>query len=156
MNTNKSIQIYSDGACSPNPGQGAFCSVLIYGEHRKEIIEKYKYTTNSRMELLAVVSALESLKVGGWNVTIYSDSKYVVDTIEKKWFLNWIKINFKDKKNRDLWERLINCYSQNNIKMVWVKGHASNEMNNYCDKVAVAKRQDKTEFLTDYGYTTNK
>lgn len=148
---NKKIEIYTDGACSGNPGQGAFCSVLTFDGHRKEIIEKYNYTTNNRMELLGVVAALESLKVDGWDVIIYSDSKYVVDSVEKGWVFNWVP-NFTGKANKDLWERFLNCYYQNKIKFVWVKGHASNEMNNYCDIQAVNKRKDKTEFLIDYGY----
>jgi len=152
----KTIEIHSDGSCFKNPGTGAFCTVMIYKDKRKEITEKFKLTTNNRMELMSVVVALESLKVSDWNVNIYSDSKYVVDSIDKGWVFNWNKkSNFDNKKNRDLWERFLQCYPQNKVKMIWVKGHDSNEMNNYCDMMAVQKNKDNTPYQIDYGYTDN-
>ena len=132
------IKIYTDGASRGNPGPGGFGVVMIYGALRKEISEGFRYTTNNRMELLSVIVALESLKKEGTTVTIYSDSKYVVDSVEQKWVFGWEKKYFKDKKNEDLWKRFLRIYRKHNVKFVWVKGHASNKENNRCDELAVA------------------
>ncbi len=131
------VTIYTDGASRGNPGPGGFGAVMLYGTLRKEISEGFRLTTNNRMELLSVIVALESLKKEGTHATVYSDSKYVVDAIEKKWVFGWEKKYFKDKKNEDLWKRFLTVYRKHHIKFVWVKGHASNKENNRCDELAV-------------------
>ena len=123
------ILIYTDGACSGNPGPGGFGVVLLSGKHRKEIAQGFRLTTNNRMELLSVIVGLESLKNKNCDVVIYSDSKYVVDSVEKKWVFGWQKKNFKDKKNPDLWKRFLLIYPHHKIKFVWIKGHAENPEN---------------------------
>lgn len=145
------IKIYTDGASRGNPGPGGFGVVMIYGALRKEISEGFRYTTNNRMELLSVIVALESLKKEGTIVTIYSDSKYVVDSVEQKWVFGWEKKYFKDKKNEDLWKRFLRIYRKHNVKFVWVKGHASNKENNRCDELAVAAALGG-DLKIDYGY----
>ncbi len=135
------ISIYTDGASRGNPGPGGYGAVMIYGTLRKELSEGYRLTTNNRMELMSVIAALEALKKEGTAVTIYSDSKYVVDSVEKKWVFGWEKKNFKEKKNPDLWMRFLIVYRKHKIKFVWVKGHASNKENNRCDELAVAATQ---------------
>jgi len=132
------ITIYTDGASKGNPGPGGFGTVLLYKGHRKELSKGYRETTNNRMELMAVIAGLETIKVINAEVTIYSDSKYVVDSVEKGWLWGWVKKNFKDKKNRDLWERFIPAYKRSKVKLKWVKGHAGNLENERCDELAVA------------------
>ena len=132
------ITIYTDGACSGNPGKGGLGIVLMAGEHKKEISEGYHLTTNNRMELLAVIKGLEMLKTNAHPVVIYSDSKYVIDSVVKKWVFGWAQKNFKGKKNADLWARFLKIYPQFKITFVWVKGHATNPFNNRCDELAVA------------------
>ena len=124
-----SITIYSDGASRGNAGPGGFGVVLLSGKHRKEIAQGFRLTTNNRMELLSVIVGLESLKNKNCDVVIYSDSKYVVDSVEKKWVFGWQKKNFKDKKNPDLWKRFLLIYPHHKIKFVWIKGHAENPEN---------------------------
>jgi len=131
------ITIYTDGASRGNPGPGGYGVVMIYGSLRKEISEGFRLTTNNRMELLSVIVGLETLKKEGTPVTIYSDSKYVVDAVEQKWVFGWEKKHFKDKKNPDLWMRFLRIYRKHHVKFVWVKGHASNKENNRCDELAV-------------------
>jgi ribonuclease HI len=145
------IKVYTDGASRGNPGPGGFGVVMIYGALRKEISEGFRYTTNNRMELLSVIVALESLKKEGTTVTIYSDSKYVVDSVEQKWVFGWEKKYFKDKKNEDLWKRFLRIYRKHNVKFVWVKGHASNKENNRCDELAVAAALGG-DLKIDHGY----
>ena len=145
------IKIYTDGASRGNPGPGGFGVVMTAGVHRKEISEGFKLTTNNRMELLSVIVALESLKKDGTSATIYSDSKYVVDSVELKWVFGWEKKNFKDKKNPDLWIRFLKIYRQHKIKFVWVKGHASNVENNRCDELAVEAAMGN-HLKVDHGY----
>ena len=145
------IKIYTDGASRGNPGPGGFGVVMTAGVHRKEISEGFKLTTNNRMELLSVIVALESLKKEGTSATIYSDSKYVVDSVELKWVFGWEKKNFKDKKNPDLWIRFLKIYRQHKIKFVWVKGHASNVENNRCDELAVEAAMGN-HLKVDHGY----
>jgi ribonuclease HI len=149
------ISLYTDGACSGNPGPGGYGIVLISGTYRKEISAGYKRTTNNRMELLAVIVGLQSLKNENQNVTIYSDSKYVIDAIEKNWVFGWLKKGFKDKKNPDLWKQFLNLYKLHNIKTVWVKGHAENVENNRCDELATSAVLNK-ELLIDEGYLASK
>ena len=131
------VMIYTDGSALGNPGKGGYGVVLIAPPHRKELSCGFTLTTNNRMELMAVCVALESLK-RKCSVTVYSDSKYVVDSVEKKWVFGWEKVSFKDKKNSDLWMRFLNIYREHSVKLVWVKGHADNVENECCDRLAVA------------------
>ncbi len=145
------ITIYTDGAASGNPGPGGYGIVLLSGKFRKEISEGFKHTTNNRMELMAVIVALETLKITGSEVTIYTDSKYVADAVTKGWVFNWVKKRFKDKKNPDLWLRFLEIYKKHDVKFVWVKGHANNQLNERCDELAVnasmqANLQDDTGY----------
>ncbi len=132
------ITIFTDGAAKGNPGPGGYGVVMKYNQHRKELSEGFRYTTNNRMELLAVIRALQELKVRDIPLTIYSDSKYVVDSIEKGWLWGWQKKGFKDKKNPDLWRLYIPLHVKYKPKFVWVKGHAGHLENERCDQLAVA------------------
>ncbi|MFC2137054.1 ribonuclease HI [Bacteroidota bacterium] len=145
------IVIYTDGAASGNPGPGGYGVVLMSGKHRKELSQGYRKTTNNRMELLAVIVALEALKINNSDVTIYSDSKYVVDAVEKGWIFSWEQKRFKKKKNPDLWIRFLKVYRNHNIKFVWVKGHDNNIENERCDKLAV-EASKLPYLLIDEGY----
>lgn len=145
------ITIYSDGASRGNPGPGGYGAILIFGTLRKELSEGFRLTTNNRMELLGVIAALEALKKEETAVTVYSDSKYVVDSVEKKWVFGWEKKNFKEKKNSDLWIRFLNVYRKHKVKFVWVKGHHTNKENNRCDELAVAAAQGR-DLKPDMGY----
>jgi ribonuclease HI len=131
------ISIYTDGSSRGNPGPGGYGVVMIKGTFRKEFSEGFRKTTNNRMELLSVIIALESLKIVKSEVTIYSDSKYVVDSVEKRWVFGWEKKNFAKKKNPDLWMRFLKIYRIHQVKFIWVKGHANNAENNKCDELAV-------------------
>jgi len=148
------VEIYTDGACSPNPGVGGWGAVLIYGEHRKEMSEGYIKTTNNRMELLSVVASLEVLKREGLDIEITSDSKYVVDSVNKGWVFNWEKSNFKKRKNDDLWRRFLIEYRKHQVKMIWVRGHNEHPLNEECDKLAVETRKGNN-LKIDTGYGTN-
>ena len=145
-----SVTIYTDGAAKGNPGNGGYGAVLMYGKHKKEISEGFRLTTNNRMELLSVIVALELL-TRPVSVTIYSDSKYVVDSVEKGWVFGWQKKGFKGKKNIDLWQRFLKIYKQHKVKFVWVKGHAGNPMNERCDQLAVAAAEG-SNLKVDEGY----
>ncbi|MBW6536867.1 MAG: ribonuclease HI [Mariniphaga sp.] len=131
------ITIYTDGAARGNPGPGGYGVVLLSGQHRKELSDGYLRTTNNRMELLAVIVALETLKIPGSEVTIYTDSKYVADAVEKGWVFNWVAKRFKNKKNPDLWLRFLEIYKKHHVKFIWVKGHSNNPLNERCDRLAV-------------------
>ena len=131
------VNIYTDGACSGNPGPGGYGVILEFKGHKKELSEGYRETTNNRMELLAVIVGLEALKQDDLEVTIYSDSQYVVDAVQKGWVWNWIKTSFKGKKNADLWKRFITTYKRQKVKFVWLKGHAGHPENERCDILAV-------------------
>jgi ribonuclease HI len=120
------ITIYTDGAARGNPGPGGYGIVLLSGPHRREMSAGYRHTTNNRMELLAVIVALETLKIPGSYVTVYTDSKYVADAVEKGWVFQWMAKRFKGKKNPDLWMRFLEIYKNHTVKFVWVKGHADN------------------------------
>lgn len=138
------IAIYTDGAARGNPGPGGYGIVLISAQgHYKELSEGYRRTTNNRMELLSVIVALESLKKPCDAVTVFSDSKYVVDAVEKRWIYNWVAKKFKGKKNSDLWRRFLDLYSIHKVSFEWVKGHAGNKYNERCDKLAVAASMKK-------------
>lgn len=146
-----SIIVYTDGAAQGNPGPGGYGSVLISGNHRKEMAQGYKLTTNNRMELLAVIVALESLKIPGSNVTIYTDSRYVADAVEKKWVFGWEKKDFKNKKNPDLWKRFLKAYRKHKVNFIWVKGHANILENEVCDRLAV-EASKSPDLINDEGY----
>jgi len=131
------IEIYTDGAARGNPGPGGYGIVLKYKNFRKEISGGFNHTTNNRMELLAVIIGLESITQKDLLVKIYSDSKYVIDSINLKWVFRWQKNGFKNKANPDLWQRLLKCYNIKKHELIWVKGHADNIENNRCDELAV-------------------
>lgn len=145
------IELYTDGAAKGNPGPGGYGVILKKGTHEKELSQGYRLTTNNRMELLAVIIGLEALKNDNLDVTVYSDSKYVVDAIEKGWVFSWVKKNFKDKKNRDLWLRFLKVYKKHKVKFIWIKGHNNHPYNERCDKLAVAAAESKN-LLIDEGY----
>lgn len=149
------ITVYTDGAARGNPGPGGYGVVLMSGKYRKELSEGFALTTNNRMELLAVIVALEALKQENSNVVIYSDSQYVVDSIEKKWVFKWQKKSFKDKKNPDLWRRFLKIYAKHNVRLIWVKGHANIKENERCDQLAV-EASKQSNLPDDVGYITNK
>jgi len=147
------IEIFTDGASSGNPGPGGYGGILRSGGHYKELSEGFRKTTNNRMELLAVIKALEALKKPGQNVTIYSDSKYVIDSIEKRWVHGWVAKGFKDKKNKDLWLRYLELSKLHNIRFVWVRGHAGHPENERCDQLAVAASKQR-DLLIDRVFET--
>ncbi len=132
------IKIYTDGAAQGNPGPGGYGVIMKYNDHYKELSQGYRLTTNNRMELLAVIVGLSAIKKEGIPVTIYSDSQYVVNAIEKGWLWNWQKKNFKDKANVDLWLRYIPLHQKFKPKFKWVRGHAGHAENERCDELAVA------------------
>lgn len=135
------IIIYTDGAASGNPGPGGYGVVLQAGKHYKELSEGFRRTTNNRMELLAVIVALEALKNPGSKVKIFTDSKYVCDSVEKGWVFGWEKVRFKKKKNPDLWIRFLKIYRKHDVRFQWVKGHANIPGNERCDRLAVEASQ---------------
>ena len=137
------IIIYTDGSAKGNPGKGGYGVVMIFGNHRKEISEGFELTTNNRMELLSVIVALENLKKQNLDVVIYSDSKYVVSAVEKKWLFGWEKKNFSNKKNSDLWIRFLKIYRKHKVRFVWVKGHSNIKENERCDQLAVKAAESK-------------
>ena len=129
--------IYTDGASRGNPGPGGYGAILKWGATEKELSKGYRKTTNNRMELMAVIAALEALTKEGLAITVYSDSQYVVKAVEQGWLKNWIATDFKGgKKNKDLWLRYHALSKKHHVKFVWVKGHASNAFNNRCDVLA--------------------
>lgn len=131
------IRIYTDGAAQGNPGPGGYGVILKYKDAVKELSQGFRLTTNNRMELLAVITGLEAIKKEGIPVTIYSDSKYVVDAIEKGWIWGWQKKNFAKKANADLWQRYIPLHQRHKPKFVWIRGHAGHAENERCDQLAV-------------------
>jgi len=143
--------MYTDGGASGNPGPGGYGTLLMYGEHVKEMSEGFRLTTNNRMELLAVIVGLEALTRDGIEVDVYSDSKYVVDAVEKRWVFGWEKKDYKDKKNPDLWQRFLRVYRRHQVRFHWVKGHAGNPLNERVDAMAVAAYQTG-DLLTDAWY----
>ena len=146
------IQLYTDGSSRGNPGPGGYGAVLLFGSHHKELSQGYRRTTNNRMELWAVIAGLEAIKNKEWPVTVYSDSQYVVNSVEKGWLKNWIKTDFKgDKKNKDLWKHYYELAKSFTINFVWVKGHANNPYNNRCDELATAAADSKG-LLIDEAY----
>lgn len=145
------ITIYTDGASRGNPGPGGYGVILLSGNHRKELSAGYTLTTNNRMELLAVIVALEALKIEGSRVTVYTDSRYVADAVTKRWLFDWVKKEFRGKKNRDLWLRFLQVYKKHDVKFVWIKGHNDHPHNERCDQLAVEASQQPV-LLPDSGY----
>jgi ribonuclease HI len=146
------ITIYTDGASSGNPGPGGYGAVLISGKHRLEKSEGFRLTTNNRMELMGVIAGLEALKIPGSKVVVYTDSKYVADSVEKGWVFNWESKAFKKKKNPDLWIRFLKIYRKHNVRFVWIKGHSNNIENERCDRLAV-EAYSKGRLNEDSGYS---
>lgn len=152
MQQSHPLIIYTDGAARGNPGPGGYGAILMWGSKVKELSAGYRLTTNNRMELLAVIRALEALTKKNIAATIYSDSQYVVKAVEEGWLKNWIKTDFKGgKKNRDLWVRFYQLSQHYRLKFIWVKGHASNPYNNRCDELATSAADGKN-LLADVGY----
>jgi len=150
------IQIFTDGACSGNPGPGGYGVILKADNHYKELSDGFKLTTNNRMELLAVCIGLESLKKLNQEVTIFSDSKYVIDSIEKKWVFGWVKKGFAGKKNKDLWLRFLVSYKLHKVQFNWVKGHAGHPENERCDVLAVLASKNRDLQLDSVFEVENK
>ncbi|MDT0691302.1 ribonuclease HI [Salegentibacter sp. F188] len=150
---NPQVHIYTDGAARGNPGPGGYGIVMewVGKPYRKEFSKGYKHTTNNRMELLAVIDALKKLKKPGIAVLIFTDSKYVVDSVEKKWVLGWEKKNFKDRKNADLWIEFLKEYRKHSVKFKWIKGHNNHPQNERCDTLAVVASKEK-KLLIDEGF----
>lgn len=139
------VHIYTDGASKGNPGPGGYGVVmeLVGTNYKKEFYEGFRLTTNNRMELLAVIVGLEKLKNPKMKVLVISDSKYVVDSVEKKWVLGWEKTGFKGKKNPDLWMRFLKVYRKHQVDFKWIKGHNNHPQNERCDQLAVMASQQK-------------
>tara|TARA_B100001142_G_C13874912_1_gene477532 strand:+ start:8 stop:490 length:483 start_codon:yes stop_codon:yes gene_type:complete len=148
MNT---INIYTDGSARGNPGPGGYGVILQYKEHIKELSAGFKLTTNNRMELLAVIVGLESITQKGYEISVFSDSKYVVNAVNQGWLLDWEKTNYKKKKNSDLWKRFLKIYRKHLVKFHWVKGHSGDPKNERCDQLAVVAATGK-DLLLDKGY----
>lgn len=147
------VHIYTDGAAKGNPGPGGYGVVMemVGSPYKKEFFEGFRHTTNNRMELLAVIVGLEKLKAPKTNVLVVSDSKYVVDSVEKGWVFGWEKKYFKDKKNPDLWLRFLKIYRQHHVKFMWIKGHNNHPQNERCDELAVmASQQNNLNIDTFY------
>lgn len=145
------LVVYTDGAARGNPGPGGYGVVLQWGSKRKELSQGYRKTTNNRMELMAVIAALQSLTRTGLDIVVYSDSSYVVNAVEKGWLKGWLRTGFKGKKNADLWQQYATLAQRHRIRFVWVKGHADNPLNNRCDQLATAAA-DSGQWLVDEGY----
>lgn len=146
------IIMYTDGSSRGNPGPGGYGAILMYGNKRMELSQGYRRTTNNRMELLAVIAGLEAMKKEGLNITVYSDSQYVVKAVKEGWLKKWLATNFAGgKKNKDLWVRFSEIAQKHHLKFVWVKGHADNPYNNRCDELATTAADGKN-LLVDHGY----
>ena len=141
------VTIYTDGAAQGNPGRGGYGVVLLSGPSAG-----YRLTTNNRMELLGVCVALEALKFEGTNVTLYSDSKYVVDAVNQRWVFGWERKGFAGKKNPDLWMRFLRVYRRHHVRFIWVKGHAGHEFNERCDELATTAADDRASWAEDPGF----
>lgn len=149
------IKIFTDGSAKGNPGPGGYGIVLKFEDKVKEISQGYRLTTNNRMELLALIVALENLKTDKFPVEVYSDSKYVIDSITKRWVFGWNTKGFKGKKNADLWIRYLQIHSKFNLSFHWVKGHAGHPENERCDVLAVAAAENSKHHLIDLEYEKN-
>jgi ribonuclease HI len=148
------LTIYTDGAARGNPGRGGYGTILMWKGKARELSAGYRRTTNNRMEIMAVIAGLEALTRKGLDISIYSDSQYVVKAVQEGWLDNWMKTNFKGgKKNPDLWRRYHELAKGQKIRFHWVKGHSSNPYNNRCDELATAAA-DGNHLLTDEYYET--
>ena len=147
------VHIYTDGGASGNPGPGGYGIVMewVGKPYKKEFSQGFIRTTNNRMELMAVIEALKKLKKEGTQVKVFTDSKYVVDAVEKKWVFRWEKTNFKDKKNTDLWKEFLKYYRKHTVSLHWIKGHNNHPQNERCDTLAVAAYK-KADLLNDIGF----
>ena len=148
--------IYTDGAARGNPGRGGYGAILMFGEKKLELSAGFRLTTNNRMELMAVIEALKALKKNHVPIKIYTDSKYIVDSVNKVWLNGWIKTDFKGgKKNKDLWTAYYHLAKKFQIKFQWVKGHADNPYNNRCDELAT-QAADGGPLMIDAVYEETK
>ena len=152
----KKINIYTDGSSIGNPGPGGYGIIMILenATYKKELSQGFKLTTNNRMELLAVIVALESIKIIDSNVEVFTDSKYVSDAVDKQWVFKWETINFKKKKNPDLWIRFLKAYKKHSVSFVWIKGHNNHKENERCDYLAVSAAEGE-DLSTDSWYEKN-
>ena len=152
----KKINIYTDGSSIGNPGPGGYGIIMILenNAYKKEVSQGFSLTTNNRMELLAVTVALENIKIINSNVEVFTDSKYVSDAVEKKWVFEWEKLNFKKKKNPDLWKRFLIIYRKHNITFTWIKGHNNHPENERCDYMA-NKAARSSNHIKDTYYEQN-
>lgn len=146
---NQLIEIYTDGSAKGNPGPGGYGIVMRFKGQEKELSQGFRLTTNNRMELLAIIVALESLKTNKFPVKIHSDSKYVIDSITKGWVFGWSQKGFKGKKNVDLWQRYLKLHPKFNLHFEWVKGHAGHPENERCDQLAVAAAESNNLLVDD-------
>lgn len=146
------VNIYTDGSALGNPGPGGYGIImeLVGKQYVKEFSQGYEYTTNNRMELLAVIIGLENLKKHPLEVVVYSDSKYVIDSVEKKWVFGWKTKNFKGKKNSDLWKRFLKVYALHKIRFQWIKGHNDHPQNERCDQLAVEAAKNGIKIKDDF------
>jgi len=151
------IHIYTDGSSRGNPGPGGYGVVLelVGSHHKKELSRGFRKTTNNRMELLAVITALEHIKTEGMHITVFSDSKYVVDAVNKKWIDGWIRRKWKNVKNVDLWKRFIRAYNRRPAQFRWVKGHNNHPQNERCDYLATKAAKEMAVDI-DAGYEANE
>lgn len=148
------IEIFTDGAAQGNPGPGGYGVIMRYNQHEKELSQGFRLTTNNRMELLAVIVALESIKKPGIPIKVVTDSQYVAKAITEGWIWNWEKKNFKDKANVDLWKRYLPLHKKLNPKLIWVKGHAGHAENERCDQLAV-EAANSPSLLIDHEYESS-
>lgn len=152
---NPVIEMFTDGAAKGNPGPGGYGTILRFNGYEKELSQGYRKTTNNRMELLAVIAGLEAIKNNQYPVRIFSDSKYVVDSVQKGWVFNWQKTGFKKKKNSDLWRRYLDLQKSFKIEFIWVRGHNGHPENERCDRLAVAAASS-SHLLVDHFYEENE
>lgn len=149
--TRQPILLYTDGACSGNPGPGGYAAILRCGSLEKVLSAGYATTTNNRMELLAVITGLEAIRWAEADVTVWSDSSYVVDAVEKGWVFSWEQKGFAKKANADLWTRFLAVYRRHHVRFNWIRGHNGHPENERCDRLAVAASQG-SDLLVDVGY----
>jgi ribonuclease HI len=155
VSDNYEVTVYTDGAASGNPGPGGYGAVMMCNGHQKELSGGFAHTTNGRMELMAVVVALESLKCDNCRVQVFTDSSYVADAVEKGWLFQWERCAFIKKKNADLWRRFLKTYRRHHVRIQWLKGHAGNRFNERCDRLAVAASRQPA-LPEDTGYIQSK
>lgn len=150
------ILVYTDGSAKGNPGPGGYGVILRYKGKEKELSQGYRLTTNNRMELLAVITALESLKTNSIQVEVFSDSKYVIDSITKGWVFSWKQKGFKGKKNSDLWMRYLKLHDKFKVTYHWVRGHNGHPENERCDELAVKAAENSVDHLVDEFFEANQ